>query len=301
MKRYNVYMNDGTVIKLYGAMEKLKAQFPEASKFIEDTDNSFVTYIEKIKESSVGIFFDYRGREIWKILHNNGYILYRQFIDEESFEFLDGCIYQRWDNIGTVYPVLKSVSTPKAFYELFVKPQTSEAVGGLIPVSINHLKSNHAKLIYNKEGMKFWIDENGLFYGAVKRWLPSRHQIEEYKIFANNMKAVLVSYGTEVAFRTTRWFCDFNSFLEEFRPLKEKNSSMYYVVQKYGYRKLHPNDRKVIVSFPNFALKKEIELAQTETANKNIVVDRVARTWIGKQNSQDVQDLVKKLISIYLS
>lgn len=302
MKRYILYLQNGTKIKLYGNEECLKQQFPEASKIREDTDSSFCDFIEKIEKTVEDIVFDNRGRPIWKIPYNTGYIMYRQFVDEVDGTLLDGCLYQRFDNIGTNIKSLKTLSNPREFYELFIANKR-QSDGKLTMVSPKYLTEQKAKMIYNKNGYRFWRDSNGRFYVANRNWLPSKIERDEYLSFHDNNDAILVSYGTEVAFRKTQWFDNIAEFIEVFYPLKEQNSSMYYEIRQQGYKKLPPEERKVIVSLPMFDLERELFLARADTANECSISKNVLNTWIGKkQNLNDeIKKMLEDLICLYLN
>lgn len=299
MKRYILYLQNGTNIKLYGNAAYLKHQFPEALKICEDTDLSFHNFVEKIKKASTETVFDMNGRQIWKIPYNTGYIMYRQFVDEVDGSFLDGCLYQRFDNIGTTFPVLKTLSTPKDFYELFVANER-QSDGKLSMVSPKYLQEQKAKIIYNKNNHRFWQDKNGRLYMANKIWLISKRDRDEYLRFRDNNDAVLVSFGTETAFRKTQWFENIDDFFEMFYPLKEQNSSIYYEIHKQGYKKLPPEERKLIVSLPEFDLEREILLAKNSTANEHSLVKKILNTWVGKNLDGEIKAMLEELISQYL-
>lgn len=300
MKRYILYLQNGTNIKLYGSAEYLKHQFPEALKICEDTDLSFYDYVEKIKKSSTETFFDIKGRQICKIPYNTGYIMYRQFVDEDDGSFLDGCLYQRFDNIGTTFPALKTLSTPKEFYELFIA-NNQQSDGKLTMVSPMYLQRQKAKMIYNKNNYRFWQDKSGRFYVANKSWLISKRDKDEYMKFRDNNDAVLVSFGTEVAFRQSQWFNNIDEFFEMFSPLKEQNSSMYYEILKRGYKKLPPEERKCIISLPEFDLKREIFLAKSTTANEHNLVKKLLNTWVDKNLDGEIEAMLEELIFVYLN
>lgn len=296
-KRYTVILETGRSAKLYGDPDKIAKLFPEAVEIVECHDETFKTYVEQIRQSSSNVFLDYRGREVWEIPHGNGHILYRQFVDD-SGEYLDGCDYQRWDNIGTLIPCLKTLSTPEEFYNDFLHQSTETRIRSEL-VSLETLKQSKAKVIYNKNGLKFWKDDNGLLYGARKQWLPTKADRAEYSKFHDNKEAALISYGTEVAFRKTQWFESMEEFAQFFAPIKRENSSMCYEVRRAGYRKLPPEQRRLIIAFPSFDLRGEIALAKQDTANKTAVAKKVLNAWIGKAE-QGTRELAEALIHVYL-
>lgn len=297
-QRYIVTFPNSSRLKFYCQPEEIRKIFPEAINIEEDNDRSFEEYIKKIKAVSYGTLLDAQGREHWKIPYNNGFVLYRQFVDESDGSYLDGCIYQRFDNIGTTMPCLKDISNPQKFYKLFVEDD-SQSDGKITIVSPKYVKRQKAKVVYNKDGYRFWRDDDGRFYAARKEWLPSKYDKDEYMRFHDNDSAIFVSYGTEVAFRTVRWYDGTDEFLEIFNLLKEQNSSEYYEIRKQGYRKKPPEERNVIDMLPKFNLEKEICLARMSTANKNRITERVLSTWLNESKTYD-SNMIKKLISLYL-
>lgn len=294
MKRWNICLPNGTTLKMYyETASEAKKHFPETVDITENFDETFKLYIEKIKACSTTELTDIFGRNIWVIPHGKGQILYWQY-EDESGEWIDGCAFQRFDNVGTMYPITKNISSPQEFYEMFLdKPETKQNDVELI--SINDLKRRKAKIYLRQNNMKYWIDADDMFYAAKNEWLPTKTSKEEYEMFCGSEDAVLVSYGTEVAFRTTKWFKNLSEFEEFFKERQSKNSSLYYEVLKRGYKRKSPEDRKLIISFPYIDIDKEVWLARNETANSNSVVNHVFNTWFGKTND-NIRDVAEPLI-----
>lgn len=131
---------DNIVMRLYYSdIDEAQRKHPGATIML-DTDIGYLDAVEKIKALSVEKFCDYRGREIWKIPHNNAFILYRQFVDEEG-NYIDGCSYQRWDNVAYVAPFSWNITNPGEFVKLFIKevPRQTPSIGSIEVASIQIL------------------------------------------------------------------------------------------------------------------------------------------------------------------
>ena len=294
----------------YSNIEEARQKYPDAEITI-DADKNFLESVEKIKAMSEHTLYDYRQREIWKIPYNNKYILYRQYIDEDG-HYIDGCDYQRWDNITSTYPFAWTSSTPEEFAELFVieKPFYDRENPC---ISQKELKKKKAKKFYNKNNKSYWRDANGLFYKADKCDLPNTVDKEEYKRFKGNTEAVYVRYGTEIAFSERDWFDNIDSFIEFFNDKKKSHppylGDLEYEVLKRGYKYAAPNERKVIIALPYIDVDKEIKLARKDTANENSIVRTVANIWCNQMdgikffgnshgNIEWVEDIVKKYMEL---
>lgn len=307
MERFIVKEGDLRPMHLYYPnIEEARKHHPTAEITI-DTDKEYLKLVERIKGKSVGNLYDYRGREIWKIPYNNDYILYRQYKDENG-NYIDGCMYQRQDNTRLTTPLFWDMSTPKVFEEAFLteKPLYDRENP---TISQKELKKRKAKRFYSKNGKVYWKDVNGFFYTADKAALPNKVQKEEYERFKNNFEAVYVSYGSELAFRERGWFESKEKFIEFFNEQKKNHppymAELNYEILKRGYKKLPPEDRKIIAVMPYIDIDMEIKFAKRETANQNIVSRAVAKVWCNQMNGIKffgtpgsnvdwVEDIVKK-------
>lgn len=294
MKRWNICLPNGTILKMYyETSSDAWRSFPEAEDVYENIDHTFELYVKKIRDSSTKVLKDYCGRDVWVIPHGSGKILYRQYTDENG-EWIDGCAFQRLDDRRTVYPITKTWSSPQLFWEMFLEGiETKQKDVEL--VSLNDLRRRKAKIFFRQGGLKYWIDSEGSFYAAKNEWLPTPTLIEEYNTFHDSQEAVLVSYGTEVAFRHVKWFKNISEFEEFFKEKHSQNSSFYYEVLQRGYKRKHPKERKLIISLPDIDIDREVRAARNATANPNSVVGRVFNTWLGKENDK-IRDIVEPLI-----
>ena len=284
----------------YKSIDEAKQKHPDAEITI-DMDKSFIDSVEKIKALSEHTFHDYKGREVWKIPHNGKFILYRQY--EYDGEYIDGCDYQRWDNVFGMNPITWTASDPKNFEKLFLR--SKPFYDGQLFISLKELRKRKAKRFYNKSGRAYWKDNNGLFYMAMKYDLPGAAENEEYEKFKDNRNAVRVWYGTEPAFGKTKWFDNMDSFLQFFNNEKESHPSylpkLQYRIREKGYKKLPPTDRKVVCALPYIDIDTEISLAQRDTANINAISRMIAKMWCDQIKDADidlVEDIVKKYMEV---
>lgn len=307
MERFIVKEGNLRLMRLYYAdIEEAKKYYPTAEITV-DTDMEYLKSVERIKTKAVGSLYDYRGREIWKIPYNNAFILYEQYKDEDG-KYIDGCMYQMWNNSKLTAPLLWDMSTPENFEKTFLVEKPSYDSRNPV-ISQKELKKRKAKRFYNKNGKVYWKDTDGFFYMANKFDLPNKAVKEEYERFKNNSKAIYVSYGTEVASRERGWFENKEKFIEFFNEKKKNHpsylSELNYKILKTGYKKLPPEDRKLIIAMPYIDIDTEIKRAKRETANQNIVSRAVAKVWCNQMNGIKffgmpvgnidwVEDIVKK-------
>ncbi len=298
-------------IKLYYSdIKEARQKYPNAEITL-DTDTEYLNSVEKIKSIATEKLYDYKGRMVWKIPHNNAYILYRQFVDENG-NYIDGCEYQRWDNIASLMPFGWNISTPKEFEKMFIKEKPYYDRQNPC-ISPKELKKKKAKRFYNKNNKAYWRDNDGLFYKADKCDLPDTADKEEYKKFNGNTEAVYVRYGTEIAFSKREWFDNMDEFIKFFNNKKKTHPSylgdLEYEVLKRGYKYAAPNDRKVIIALPYIDIDKEIKLARKDTANENGIVRTVATIWCNQmdgirffgnshENIEWVEDVIKKYMEL---
>jgi len=246
--RYNIETTNGTLRMYYNTLDEVQLKYPNC-KITLDTDTSFVEYINKIKEIVTEILYDYRGREVWKISHNLAFILYRPYFDDG--EYIDGCEYQRWDNIGYITPIGYIMSNPKRFYEEFCIKPISKPIE---TISLNEWKKLKTIKFYNKNNNQYSIDKDGYFYYADKTDLPIKKKIEEYNKFKGD-NSVLVHYGVMGSPNTKcQWFTSLDEFYKIFKDMQQQHNPVFgdlgYNIKRKGYYKTHPNDRKTIFRLP---------------------------------------------------
>lgn len=257
----NRWLVDGQ-IKIYAdTRDKVYSLFPEALSVEPYEDSSYLEIIDIIKSKSIKCYADYKGREVYHIPHLDSYIKVKLL--QHNGEYLDGVMYQRWDMLGFVYPVLWSLSSVKDFYDTFISELNDPEPLPVEFVSMKDIKKSKAVKIINKKNISVWTDKDGYIYYSDKLSLPNKKNKEEYERFHDNSNAVLakmIFYSDT----TTRWYDNESELLRIFNEKKKDYPASYatprYEILKRGYKKLPPDDRKVILRLPYINLGKEFKL-----------------------------------------
>lgn len=118
MNRYDILLKDGKNLSLYFQnIEELKKVYPEYISIKKNNNLEHEKYCKKIMKKSICILKDYRGRNIYKIKTDFGFILVRFMFDYNDKTFYDCCVYQINNNFSTIKPCLYTLSTPKKLFE----------------------------------------------------------------------------------------------------------------------------------------------------------------------------------------
>lgn len=97
--------------------------------------------------------------------------------------------------------------------------------------------------------------------------MPNKNNKSEWERFHDNPNAVLVNYVLATPSNMynpehTKWFESEESFLQFYKEEKEKvpacATSPRYEIKKIGYRRIKPEDRKVILRLPYINLDGEL-------------------------------------------
>lgn len=133
MKKFNVLKDNRRMTFFFEDKERCKQVCGENTKILsEDTDYSFLEYIEKIYTTQHDILYDCRNREVLKIQLSYGvaYVrLFRQKSKKDStWLYLDNLEYQIWNNNRFINPITWSIATPKEFYETFLQNNNLEFI-----------------------------------------------------------------------------------------------------------------------------------------------------------------------------
>ena len=265
----NRWLVDGQ-IKIYAdTRDKVYALFPEALSVELYEDNSYLEIIDIIKSKAIKCYADHKGREVYHIPHLDSYIKVKLL--QHNGEYLDSVMYQRWDMLGLTYPVLWNISSVKDFYDTFISEVNDPGPLPVEFVSMKYIKKSKAVKIINKKNISVWVDKDGYIYYSDKFSLPNKRNKEEYGRFRDNADAVLgkmIFYSDS----TTRWYDNESEFLRIFNEKKKDYPASYatprYEILKRGYKKLPPDDRKVILRLPYINLSKEFKL---KTPKQHIV------------------------------
>lgn len=257
----NRWLVDGQ-IKIYAdTRDKVYALFPEALSVEPYEDNSYLEIVDTIKSKAIKSYADYKGNYVYHIPHLDSYIKVKLL--QHNGEYLDGIMYQRWDTLGLTYPVLWSLSSVKDFYDTFISELNDAEPFPTEFVSMKYIKKSKAVKIINKKNISVWADKDGYIYYSDKFSLPNKKNKEEYALFHDNGDAVLakmIFYSDT----TTRWYDNESELLRVFNEKKKDYPAAYatprYEILKRGYKKLPPDDRKVILRLPYINLGKELKL-----------------------------------------
>ncbi|MGL6174867.1 MAG: hypothetical protein ACRC1P_09720 [Cellulosilyticaceae bacterium] len=298
MNRWLVTKPDGLQLKLYYPNMVAATERNPNCTIEEYIDQTYLRYVGSILESATEFIVDFKGRKLYKIPHNSGYILVRLAFDEEDNTYYDFLEYQRRDENTMITPITFTWSTPKEFYELFLEePGKSK---DFIRLSNRELKKIKPTKFYNKNNRAFWFDKNGYFYYADKSALPGKKDKEEYEKFKDNPKAVFVKWDVPLKHSwKIGWFESFDVFMDEFKKVQEETPVSFatprYDILRYGYTKKHPDDRGAIFRFPHFDIEKEYIVA--DTLNDKSRYHKMAGAWAkmleGKKYAGDWFDQIE--------
>lgn len=195
MNRYYVTIPEGR-IKYYAPSEQeVKRIFPEATEITPFDDTTHLYYVEKIQsqaEQELG-----KGR--WIIDTVFGEMEYQQFYDpDEPDKLLDGCKYKLTKPIGYTFPILWSLSSPKDFYNTYMKTAP--------PMITNWTRCNYlewAKIKkdghFHKTKVKddngwFWVNDNGEVYEVDNQLKEFKDRWKKYKDNPDTIRAEIESY-----------------------------------------------------------------------------------------------------------
>ena len=192
MNRYYVTIPEGR-IKYYAPSEQeVKRVFPEATEIMPFDDTNHLYYVKKIQDQAEREL----GKGRWIIDTVFGEMEYQQFYDpDEPDKLLDGCKYKLTKPIGYTFPILWSLSSPKDFYDTYLKIAP--------PTTTNWTRCNYlewAKIKkdghFRKTKVKddngwFWVNDNGEVYEVDNQRKEAK---DLWKKFKDNPDTVKVKY-----------------------------------------------------------------------------------------------------------
>ena len=225
MNRYYVTIPEGR-IKYYAPSEQeVRRVFPEATDITPFDDTTHLYYVEKIQsqtEQELG-----KGR--WIIDTVFGKIEYQQFYDpDEPDKLLDGCKYKLTKPIGYTCPILWTLSSPKDFYNTYMKIA--------LPMTTNWTRCNYlewAKIKkdghFRKTKVKddngwFWVNDKGEVYEVDNQHKEAK---DLWKKFGNNPDTVKVKYWTNGCWGKNAYFANCAEYEAWFD--KQVNTKIDYV------------------------------------------------------------------------
>lgn len=255
MNRYAI-KQDGYILHLYYPnLETAKQAYPNA--IIESyEDDSFVEYIGKIMDLAEDAFTTW-----WKIPYGSGYIMYRQFRDEEGW--LDGGEYIRYDKHSYTVPFMKTITNPKSFYERFFEgiDEGEHGFARFTKRQFDKLKGKAKPVKFCViEGITWYVDGYGNFFER-DNYSTGKKAVDEWKQFHDNPDAVLGQIWSGVHGKyTLGWYNSMDEFMADFN-VKAKATPAWadtprYEVKKVGYKKKHPYDRENYIRLPFYPVAK---------------------------------------------
>ena len=195
MNRYYVTVPEGR-IKYYAPSEQdVKRIFPEATEITLLDDTAHLYYIEQIQDQAEQEL----GKGRWIINTVFGEMEYQQFYDpDEPDKLLDGCKYKLTKPIGYTFPILWSISSPKDFYNTYMKIAP--------PTTTNWTRCNYlewAKIKKNRHFRKtkvkddngwFWVNDNGEVYEVDNQLKEFKDRWKKYKDNPDTVRVEIENY-----------------------------------------------------------------------------------------------------------
>ena len=195
MNRYYVTVPEGR-IKYYAPSEQeVRRVFPEATEITPFDDTIHLYYIEQIQDQAEREL----GKGRWIIDTVFGEMEYQQFYDpDEPDKLLDGCKYKLTKPIGYTFPILWSLSSPKDFYDTYLKITP--------PTTTNWTRCNYlewAKIKKNRHFHKtkvkddngwFWVNDNGEVYEVDNQLKEFKDRWKKYKDNPDTVRAEIEDY-----------------------------------------------------------------------------------------------------------
>ena len=195
MNRYYVTIPEGR-IKYYAPSEQeVKRVFPEATEIMPFDDTNHLYYVKKIQSQAKQEL----GKGRWIIDTVFGEMEYQQFYDpDEPDKLLDGCKYKLTKPIGCTFPILWSLSSPKDFYNTYMKISP--------PMTANWTRCNYldwAKIKkdghFRKTKVKddngwFWVNDNGEVYEVDNQLKEFKNRWKKYKDNPDTVRVEIENY-----------------------------------------------------------------------------------------------------------
>ena len=196
MNRYYVTIPEGR-IKYYAPSEQeVKRIFPEATEITPFDDIPHLYHVKKIQSQAKQEL----GKGRWIIDTVFGEMEYQQFYDpDEPDKLLNGCKYKLTKPIGYTFPILWSLSSPKDFYDTYLKIA--------LPTTTNWTRCNYldwAKIKKNGHFRKtkvkddngwFWVNDKGEVYEVDNQLKEFKDRWKKYKDNPDTIKAEIESHA----------------------------------------------------------------------------------------------------------
>lgn len=123
MKRYKTMMN-GKLALFYGnSPDDIKSLADDGAEITEYNDNSYMSFIEQIKNNGVFLGYDYKGREAYRLPYGFGEIECKLSKIDESGLYYDFAMYRVSLYHQIITPVCFTLSTPETVCKLLQTPE----------------------------------------------------------------------------------------------------------------------------------------------------------------------------------
>lgn len=290
-KRWNIkFEGNSHICKIYAeTIEDAKKLFPyeKIEKITPFDDFRYVELIETIKKYSKFLgSHPMRGgsREIYMYPWGADCLIIRLYTDSEGGYF-DFAEYQERGG-SLMIPITFTYTNPTDIYEKYFANEINKNLpDGFI--SAKELKKTGAKLFSRKNGIKCWVDKDGYFYDCDNYDYPNKANKAEYKEFHDQPNAVFVHSEFGQYEKETKWWHSLDEFLTDFK-IKADNTPSYcatpkYQVRRQGYKKLPPDERKVIYRYPYFNIDRQLDEGNP--------AEYIALMWIKMMKPKYFQDI----------
>ena len=195
MNRYYVTVPEGR-IKYYAPSEQeVKRVFPEATEITPFDDTNHLYYVKKIQDQAEREL----GKGRWIIDTVFSKIEYQQFYDpDEPDKLLDGCKYKLTKPIGYTFPILWLLSSPKDFYDTYLKITSPTTTSW---TRCNYLewakikKDGHFRKTKVKDDNGwFWVNDNGEVYEVDNQLKEFKDRWKKYKDNPDTVRVEIENY-----------------------------------------------------------------------------------------------------------
>lgn len=251
MNRYKITFEDDTELLLYYQSEQeiidhyTDTSFGKIKSVAQYTDMSHEIYIDKIKQLSHFLGYDYKNRECYECNYLKGKLIIKLSKDSTDNTYYDFAEYQEIKRGQKVYPVTFTMSTPKEVYELISQGEPKYIVYShryygepklTRPKELKGIKSiGKAEFIPKHSNPQIFIKDNDIWIKHTdyfsSMWIPPKGEktgmpLSYYanKYFNKNRSDKFVypdCYGS-IVLRNEAWIQ-----LKNFMPLVEDKENIF--------------------------------------------------------------------------
>ena len=195
MNRFYVTVPEGRIKYYTPSEQEVRRVFPEATEITPFDDTIHLYYIEQIQDQAEREL----GKGRWIINTVFGEMEYQQFYDpDEPDKLLDGCKYKLTKPIGYTFPVLWSLSSPKDFYDTYLKiaPPTTTSWTRCNYLEWAKIKKNRhfRKTKVKDDNGWFWVNDNGEVYEVDNQLKEFKDRWKKYKDNPDTVRVEIENY-----------------------------------------------------------------------------------------------------------